>query len=73
MKRYPRAWNGGSREAAMEAAQKAAEAAIASGCHRCPTCNGKGLLPGPVICARCGAAGYLVPAGGMPKPWEQLR
>jgi hypothetical protein len=65
-KRARKAWNGGSKEAAMTAARQYAERAIASGCERCPTCEGKGLLDGPTFCLHCSSAGFFVPEGGMP-------
>ena len=64
--KHRKAWNGGSREAAMAAARRRTEQAIASGCERCPECGGAGLLNGEAICPACGAAGFLVPPGGMP-------
>lgn len=67
MKRVKRAWNGGSREAAMEASRRRTEEAIMAGCERCPTCHGSGLLEANV-CKTCGAAGFLVPPDGMPLP-----
>lgn len=66
MTRARKAWNGGSREAAMQASRDATEAAIASGCPRCPECHGEGLLPDHTICPTCGAAGHPIPPGGMP-------
>lgn len=68
MKRARRVWNGGSREAAMAASRQRTEEAIASGCERCPTCHGEGLTGAQTICPQCGAAGFLVPPGGMPLP-----
>jgi len=65
MKRARKAWNGGSREAALAESRQRTEDAIASGCERCPTCHGEGLVEAD-ICPRCGAAGFLVPPGGMP-------
>lgn len=68
-KGYRKAWNGGSREAAMREAKDRTERAIASGCPRCPTCQGEGMFTAPPrVCDTCGAAGYLVPEGGMPAP-----
>ena len=65
-------WNGGSREAALEAAADRTEKAIASGCPRCGRCDGIGALEDEqqllAICPDCGGAGFLVPAGGMPMP-----
>jgi hypothetical protein len=61
-----KAWNGGSREAALAESKRRTEEAIASGCPRCPECNGDGLLNATTICPTCGAAGFLVPPGGMP-------
>jgi len=64
--RATKAWNGGSRETAMRLARERTEAAIASGCERCPTCAGEGATNPTTICPTCGAAGFLVPEGGMP-------
>ena len=71
MSKVRKAWNGGSREAAMRESARRTEEAIASGCERCPTCNGRGLLDELTICPQCGAAGFLVPPGGMPLPRER--
>ena len=60
-----KAWNGGSREAALAESKRRTEEAIASGCLRCPECKGDGLL-NATICPTCHAAGFLVPRGGMP-------
>ena len=70
MRKVRRAWNGGSREAALKAAHDASEAAIASGWERCPGCGGSGRAPGlpPTVCPQCGGAGFLVPSEGMPLP-----
>lgn len=68
MKRARKAWNGGSREAAMALADKRTDEAIASGCERCPTCAGRGFVVRPEICRQCGGCGFLIPAGGMPVP-----
>lgn len=68
MKRARKAWNGGSRDAAMAAAQQRTEEAIASGCPRCVLCAGDGGLAAGDICPHCCGAGFLVPPGGMPVP-----
>ena len=66
MSSVKRAWNGGSREAALAAAQRRADEAIAAGCQRCTACKGDGGMSTGVICLGCGGAGFLVPPGGMP-------
>lgn len=67
-----KAWNGGSREAALAAADGRTERAIQSGCPRCSRCDGVGALEDEnqllAVCLDCGGAGFLVPAGGMPVP-----
>lgn len=68
-RRARKAWNGGSRERAMDLARERTEAAIASGCPRCLICHGTGGGENPLwICGDCGGAGFLVPIGGMPIP-----
>ena len=63
--RPKKTWNGGSIQSAMKAANDRTENAIASGCKRCPDCQGKGIISKDV-CPQCGGAGFLVPADGMP-------
>lgn len=40
--KHRKAWNGGSREAAIAAAKLQTELAIGVGCLRCPACAGEG-------------------------------
>ena len=72
-KGYRKAWNGGSPDAAMKAARERTEAAIASGCPRCPDCGGTGGDRDVMtICGTCRGAGFLVPKGGMPLPMPKV-
>jgi hypothetical protein len=66
IRRVRKAWNGGSPEAALAAAHRRTEEAIAAGCPRCPICQGDGGQSAAALCPTCGGAGCLVPAAGMP-------
>lgn len=70
--RIKRAWNGGDRKSALDAAQRRTDEAIASGCPRCTVCEGDGGVTAGKICRGCGGAGYLVPLGGMPIAGERV-
>lgn len=77
LNRVRKAWNGGSREAALAIAHDRTERAIASGCPRCNRCNGAGALQDEdqllALCPDCGGAGYLVPPNGMPMQTGEWR
>src|SRR5690348_5290286 len=66
--RGPRkAWNGGSIEAAMEAARERQKVIVGQGASICDECGGDGgTIHG--ICAVCHGQGVILPFGGLRHP-----
>ena len=65
MKRARKSWNGGSVEAAIEAAKKRRDVAISQGATLCDECNGEGCLSPAALCPKCRGGMCIVPAGGL--------
>ena len=65
-KTTPKAWNGGSVEAAMAYAEDMKKQQIAQGASVCDECGGQG---GTVsVCIQCQGAGTILPFGGLRHP-----
>jgi DnaJ-class molecular chaperone len=73
-KRVRKAWNGGSREAAIEYANARRDKMIEQGAALCYRCDGEGIVEGVVagdteyerrVCVDCGGAGVIVPPEGL--------
>lgn len=60
MKKHQKAWNGGSKEAALELARQRIENSIARGAIRCIACQGSQII-GDDLCPTCGGAGCRWP------------
>jgi len=65
MTRVRKAWNGGSIEAAMEAARVRRDKMIAQGASLCDECNGEGGSVASGVCIECHGAGVILPPGGL--------
>jgi DnaJ-class molecular chaperone len=68
MRRVRKAWNGGSIEAAMEAARNRRDAMITQGATLCDECGGEGGLRESGVCQQCRGAGCILPADGLKLP-----
>lgn len=67
MRKVRKAWNGGSREAAMIAARKQVDVLIEQGAMLCSECLGEGHVHDH-LCIKCRGAGCIVPPGGLKLP-----
>lgn len=64
----PKAWNGGSFEAAMAYAEDMKKQQIAQGASVCDECNGHGGTVTSGVCIQCHGAGTILPFGGLRHP-----
>lgn len=60
-----KAWNGGSRERAMELARERVDKMIEQGASLCAECNGAGGTYTSGVCIACRGAGCILPPGGL--------
>lgn len=65
-----RAWNGGSRERAMEIAAQRRDKMLEQGASTCAACGGEGALDETNVCPQCTGSGVILPAGGLQIPVE---
>lgn len=62
--RVRKAWNGGSRERALELARDRVDVMVAQGAALCTECDGHGGTS-QALCVRCRGAGCILPPEGL--------
>lgn len=62
--RAPKAWNGGSKERALDLAAERRKLLVSQGAAYCNACGGAGGTA-HALCEACGGAGVIIPSGGL--------